>query len=122
MIGSLWAAWKDLKMNKDIKKQWTDALRYGGYTQGHNKLRDCDSSFCCLGVLCDVIDHDAWKIHNSAQFYTFRGSYLTIPVSTMDEAKLTHSICQELIYLNDDDGCGFTAIADWIERNVAEDE
>jgi hypothetical protein len=40
-------------MYADIKKQWVDALRSGGYEQGTCALNE-DNSYCCLGVLCDL--------------------------------------------------------------------
>lgn len=40
-------------MDARIKKLWVAALRSGNYKQGRGKLR-MDSSFCCLGVLCDL--------------------------------------------------------------------
>lgn len=46
-------------MNERIKKLWLEALRSGEYTQATCQLRrdhaDNDgSSYCCLGVLCDL--------------------------------------------------------------------
>lgn len=41
-------------MNERIKKLWLDALRSGNYKQGRDRLRD-GNSFCCLGVLCDIV-------------------------------------------------------------------
>lgn len=41
-------------MNKEIKKQWIEALRSGKYKQGREYL--CvDETYCCLGVLCDIL-------------------------------------------------------------------
>jgi hypothetical protein len=46
-------------MNAEIKQKWVAALRSGNYKQTkvclHNK-----EGYCCLGVLCDVINPDAW--------------------------------------------------------------
>lgn len=41
-------------MNQEIKELWVENLTSGKYTQGHYFLRDKDSNFCCLGVLCDL--------------------------------------------------------------------
>jgi hypothetical protein len=45
-------------MNPEIKKQWVEALRSRKYKQGQSQLRKVDekgrSSFCCLGVLCNL--------------------------------------------------------------------
>lgn len=41
-------------MNEEIKQKWVAALRSGEYEQGTEFLNR-DDTFCCLGVLCDVI-------------------------------------------------------------------
>lgn len=48
-----------MRMNKDIKRRWVEALRSGTYTQGRRALRvrvhqKMDDEFCCLGVLCEL--------------------------------------------------------------------
>lgn len=50
------------KMNPEVKAKWVAALRSGQYKQGVNCLRDGDT-FCCLGVLCDVVEPTGWN-HN----------------------------------------------------------
>lgn len=49
-------------MNPEIKAEWLAALRSGNYTQTNGALRREDkaggASFCCLGVLCDVLSKD----------------------------------------------------------------
>lgn len=45
-------------MNSEIKKLWVAALRSGDYKQGKLRLRNPykggQTSFCCLGVLCNL--------------------------------------------------------------------
>lgn len=44
-------------MDAKVKAQWVAALRSGEYEQATDQLRrieDGKSSFCCLGVLCDL--------------------------------------------------------------------
>lgn len=46
-------------MNKEIQKQWINALKSGQYNHGIHRLhqvgRTKDSAqFCCLGVLCEL--------------------------------------------------------------------
>lgn len=46
-------------------KDWTNALRGLGkrkYNQGSNYLRRGDDTFCCLGVLCDLVEPERWSI------------------------------------------------------------
>ena len=46
-----------VRMNKEIKDRWLIALRSGDYIQGTGSLK-IDDSFCCLGVLCDILQKD----------------------------------------------------------------
>ena len=50
------------KMDPTIKARWVAALRSGDYDQGHGRLHSKDangiSSFCCLGVLCDLANKE----------------------------------------------------------------
>lgn len=48
-------------MDADIKRQWVEALRSGKYQQGAGQLRQYDT-YCCLGVLCDVLN-EPWFPH-----------------------------------------------------------
>ena len=41
------------------RRIWVEALRSGKYKQATRKLRD-DTSFCCLGVACDIFDPKGW--------------------------------------------------------------
>jgi hypothetical protein len=41
-------------MNQEWKEKWVTALRSGEYSQTKGTLRDNDS-YCCLGVLCDLV-------------------------------------------------------------------
>jgi hypothetical protein len=49
-------------MNADIKHSWLNALRSGAYEQAKGFLRKCNGadSFCCLGVLQDIIAPERW--------------------------------------------------------------
>lgn len=38
---------------------WTTALRSGDYAQGTGALQK-QGKFCCLGVICDVLDPEMW--------------------------------------------------------------
>ena len=47
-------------MRPELKAQWIAALRSGKYSQGQHELRTPHDTFCCLGVLCDVINPSGW--------------------------------------------------------------
>lgn len=48
-------------MKKEWADKWVAALRSGKYKQGKDRLRTGDS-FCCLGVLCDLVDRGSWTL------------------------------------------------------------
>jgi len=43
-------------MNPEVKQLWLNALRSGKYTQGKSLLRPTESTYCCLGVLCQIAE------------------------------------------------------------------
>lgn len=43
-------------MNTEYKRKWVDALRSGKYRQGVGVLKNANEEYCCLGVLCDILD------------------------------------------------------------------
>ena len=42
-------------MKAELKTKWIEALRSGKYNQGRRALVTNQGSYCCLGVLCDVM-------------------------------------------------------------------
>lgn len=48
-----------MKMNPEVKEKWIEALRSGRYTQADGRLRT-RLGYCCLGVLCDLYNHNGW--------------------------------------------------------------
>lgn len=59
---------KQKPMDPEWKAKWVEALRSGKYKQGQYKLRDEDQ-FCCLGVLCDLVDNTAWSVRDFHEAY-----------------------------------------------------
>src|SRR5580765_5844915 len=47
--------------NQVIIKQWVEALHSGRYNQGKLRLRRAES-FCCLGVLANIVAPDQWVL------------------------------------------------------------
>lgn len=75
-------------MNPAIKQQWIDSLRSDEYYQGKEWLRHGtkeESSFCCLGVLCDLYLSDTrqqWDFPRDSNSFTWdseRECYVDIP-------------------------------------------
>lgn len=101
-------------MDKNIKGKWIKALRSGEYKQGIHSLRDNDC-FCCLGVLCDVIDNGKWnRLDNGKLEYDGAGEGL--PVQLLEDINLSNATLSKLIWLNDVEKASFQKIADWIEK------
>lgn len=118
-------------MKPDIKDKWVTALRSDKYKQGDGHLRftaiNGVTTFCCLGVLCDVMGAEWIKGKPVLPDGTIlkrvdrRGDY-----DTWDEF-LSHETL-EMIDLNahdqivlgrmNDDGKSFEIIADYIETEL----
>lgn len=106
-------------MNEEIKVKWVEKLRSGEYVQGHGVLRFNDE-YCCLGVLCDIVDPDGWD----GRYYVFsdQSGFAAPPPPLMDEINLDNVAAITLIGMNDgmypDRKHSFSEIADWIEENL----
>lgn len=110
-------------MNKEIKAKWLAALRNGAYKQTTKHLRD-DTGFCCLGVLCDVIDPSKWtpegSYENSKQLppeSIVKLAELSYKNPTVEIKKQRGTTLRELAALNDN-GYTFLQIADLIEQQL----
>ena len=99
-------------MNAELKAKWVEALRSGRYKQGRGFLRNANDEFCCLGVLCDVVDSSKWMhpAKDKAQFWD--GLRLSVP----DNIGLTFSQ-SSYAGLNDIQMKSFNEIADFVEAN-----
>jgi len=128
-------------MHQEIKAKWLEALRSGRYEQGKNEL--CfDNQFCCLGVLCDIVDPQGWaeddrgdprtRLHHeertvpSLELLDIVGisEDLTVPVEPEPvgddgEPGLGYTfVLGRLAVMNDHRGKSFEEIADWIEEKL----
>lgn len=118
-------------MKKKIKKQWIEALRSGIYKQGYEELRSGDrSSYCCLGVLCDLYDkahkRTYWKLDPEMNVFTMMDNWQFLPHKVVKWAGLES--CNPEIPTRDgktyslselnDNLIDFNEIATIIERNL----
>lgn len=115
-------------MNSEIKKLWITALRSGEYKQTIGVLKDeldeDGTSFCCLGVLCDI--HS--KQSNDCEWGEmddYEGESSALPDMVQKwSGVITHSgfyydeagLQQNLAHKNDA-GMSFIEIADIIEKH-----
>ena len=125
-------------MKTEIKQKWLNALRSGKYTQGNGALRkqvEADDGsyggdqFCCLGVLCDIVEPKKWKkLPDGWGEREWSNGNTTEPAayprnSLMKELGLNKpvsrssedTIAQKLAFMNDE-GKTFEQIANWIEK------
>jgi hypothetical protein len=48
------------RIDTELVARWIEALEGDRYRQGEQYLHPTPETFCCLGVLCDLIDPAAW--------------------------------------------------------------
>ena len=110
-------------MKKKLKQQWVAALRSGEYHQAKEYLHVPDVGYCCLGVLCDIVDDTGW-VDKDRHAYTFDNntpSKSRYPTQNwLDNVGLPDKQADHLTILNDKQNQTFSQIADWIETNLQE--
>jgi len=108
-------------MNKEIKDKWVKALRSGEYKQGRVYLQR-DNRFCCLGVLCKVLDvpNIVSDYGNNTMTFDFGKEYSSISLPFEFSKYIGLSTIEEsnLIHMNDRLRKDFSQIADYIEENL----
>ena len=105
-------------MNAEIKARWIAALRSGKYQQGHGYLRIKDR-FCCLGVLCDVVEPSKWKQVYGVDYFRHDFYSAGFPsVVFLNRIELAQGSTKELVQMNDHQDKTFAEIANHIEANL----
>jgi hypothetical protein len=114
-------------MKKEIKERWIEALESGRYEQGAGYLHEGES-FCCLGVLCDIVKEEiGLKIRvetqeNGVELYYYDGEEAGLPESVIEYTgvdaigKIPRATFGSLATMNDS-GSSFTEIARVIRQN-----
>lgn len=93
----------------DLLKRWVAALRSGDYEQGKSQLRNIKNEYCCLGVLCDVIDPTQWGKN-------YHGKWGYPHETTLEFAGIEFDFAEELASINDR-GVSFQEISNIIEEH-----
>lgn len=119
-------------MDAQLKQKWLEALRSGKYEQGSGVLRTETNRFCCLGVLCDVVDPTGWLdvelvdtsikgLELEIDAYPYKHgsdvSETTLPDELKAQLRLAQADISALIEMNDS-GRSFREIARHIEANI----
>lgn len=116
-------------MNQEIKKQWLSALRSGKYTQTKGILRTTNNEFCCLGVLCNVVNPQNWHLEEEGgPYYSYNYLKCSLSDEVIEAAELPETVANgksnplntegQLTRLNDVDNKSFAEIADYIEKHL----
>ena len=113
------------KMNPEIKARWVAALRSGRYQQGQGFLNK-DGALCCLGVLCDLYDPDAWvatgdgvaHMNDSVSFPPMEVNEWAGFDAMPDEIEVSINGCTQGLADHNDSGRTFLEIADAIEEQL----
>lgn len=111
-------------MKSELKTKWVEALRSGEYTQGKHRLRTKDNDFCCLGVLCDIVDPSGWEMSVLSDCYEYENYVGTLPMAFAQDIDFPLVVQKgmtnfEAILQNmNDSGVPFSEIADYIEENL----
>lgn len=113
-------------MKPELKNQWLAALRGGEIKQARGFLRKgaakTNKRMCCLGVLCDIIEPNAWE--RAEGMWLHHGKEYLPAYSRMEPLGLNQRTVDTLAEMNDgdvDNGTtrkSFAQIADYIEENL----
>jgi len=104
-------------MNRDLKDKWVKALTSGKYKQGRNLLRDGEDRYCCLGVLCDLVNPTAWTWEEDPKVYSHFQT-TEFPSDLIRSVELNEGVAADLTLLNDTHGKTFYEIAEYIQEHV----
>jgi hypothetical protein len=107
-------------VNQEIKDKWVDALKSGQYNQCRRRLR-IGNTFCCLGVLCDILDKEDWHmiadLDEDNIIFDYRGGKFTLPPEITKQVDLDPEIAGDLGKMNDL-GYSFEEIAQFIDTKL----
>ncbi len=105
--------------NKELIKNWVDALRSGKYKQGQKALRQETpegSRFCCLGVACDLEDPKKWRnLEGGKADFDYHQGWLSQEL--LAKLGFNHMEQSSLANMNDNQGKTFDEIARYLEIN-----
>lgn len=116
-------------MKAELKRRWVEALRSGKYKQVNSTLRSGhgypgeERRYCCLGVLCDIVDPNGWTDWQSRNHPLADDGNSYIRTSALRELGLIGRenggySQRKLAKLNDEGGMDFIAIADIIDKHI----
>lgn len=110
-------------MNKQWKAKWIKGLLSKKYRQGRRSLRSRltakEDYYCCLGVICDIVNPSNWDRSELSSCYTYgNGGSYELSRYVRQKIGLTYNDMFHLIKMNDKERQDFEEIAEWIEHNL----
>lgn len=108
-------------MDTELRNKWTAALRSGNYQQGRLGLHDLDNRYCCLGVLCEVLELESVRRRGGYVYYDNDQKWPTtwnVPDPVKHEIGFSADAEFTLIHLNDVQKLTFEQIAAYIDTNL----
>ena len=90
-------------MDIELKAKWLKALASDKFKKGKGVLNR-DGMFCCLGVLCEVLELPKHKdLDGYGVSYEYRGLRMggTLSSQMLTDVGITFAIQSELIFIND---------------------
>lgn len=113
--------------NFPLIKRWVESLLNGTYEQGIGRLNNANK-FCCLGVLCDLVDPEAWIDNISPSWvlqnrksFRVQGGGLYLTFKECEEFGITQEESVILAEMNDKSH-SFKVIAQWITDYILSEE
>lgn len=110
-----------MAINRENFRKWVKALRSGQFKQGIEKLKRDDDRYCCLGVVCALMEREGLDPGWSPAFLDESGnSYLPIPAQRwlgVGGGNVTISEAIVATRANDTLRWSFERIADAIEAH-----
>lgn len=104
-------------MDTELKQKWIDALRGGSYKQIRGSLHD-GYGYCCLGVLCDLVDSSWTPIGRTHHHSCGDETGEMLSRSFRENIGLSKDLHDNLIQLNDEDKYSFGEIVHFIKKNL----
>ena len=98
-------------MDKKLKAKWIKALKSGKYKKGDGALKkkvERRYTYCCLGVLCDIVNPNRWRKGDAKNNWDVNYKFESgeqdsgvIPDKDLDKLKIKYHDMRELIQIND---------------------
>jgi hypothetical protein len=116
-----------MKLPTEVKTKWLHALRHDEYKQAREVLCNDGESYCCLGVLVEVLEPGRLQneydtdfmdecLSGNEEFIVDHGLQALKGQRVLPDGALNDA---ESILVNmNDSGKSFAEIADWIEENL----